>query len=488
MTATARRGLIFSVIMLAIALRLFALDKSFQGDEFLSVLDARYLTEIIPRLMSDSHPPLYFYMLHFWMNLPWNESMLRILSVIPGVGVCVLAYLIGSMAADRRAGTIAAFLTAVAPVMVWSSQYIRTYAWAAFLSVSSVYFLMRVLKGERETFLNWACFTLVAAAGVYTFYFSALILAAGNVFVFVYMRHDREFLQRWLVSQAIVAALCFPWLPYFLYQRASYMGHPQMVGRVGFYIGSIHMGAIARGISGLAGLDPRFFVKSALSGNVLLRSVSVMLIGAAVALMAAIAVKAFGPLDMEDEKKRYLRLFLMLALLPFAMALVAHQVAGIVIMSHYFIASFVFLALSAAVVLSDAASQKARVVAIAAVAILCIFRLFFLYGDKGMDFRSAHEYIRSSVPDKAVLISPSRLALGGLVAFYFSDMGRVYYAEGSRIPKLRYDDIVVLSHEGKLELKGYNDSVTAFVKEGRYSPVESKRFGDLTMSYYRRSR
>ncbi|MBN1526120.1 MAG: glycosyltransferase family 39 protein [Candidatus Omnitrophica bacterium] len=483
MTFAVKRNLIFSVIVLAIGLRLICLDKSFQGDEFLSVQHAmKSVGDIAGNLLADAHPPLYFYLLHAVMRFPWSEEILRLLSVIAGVGMCIAVYMIGKRAMEKEGGLVAAFLVAIAPVTVWSSQYIRTYATAAFFTVFSIYFLMRIMRKEAEEFPSWALFVFFSAASIYTFYFSALVIVAENVFVALFMREDKGFLKKWALSQIFIAALYLPWIPFFIYQRAVYTGHPQLVERIGFYIGNIHIGALIRSLLGIVGFDPRFLAKEAMSAHDALKYASLagMLISSlAATLLAAKYIRS--PKFTRDERK-YAYFFLILAAVPFAIAIFLHQAVKIVLMSHYFIASFVFLVLFLVAACRAVLSEKAQYLLLAAVSAVFLSRLVFLYADKEMDLKGAHAYAKAVATRETAIVSPS---FGGSFKYYFYDMPNLHQLEDPDVRRIADREIVFISYPEKLESRRCHERFNSFLN-GRYTPVDSKKFGDLTVQRYRK--
>ena len=84
------------LLLVAFALRVFRLD--FQGlwyDEAFSVYLAQFnLADITARTAADIQPPLYYYLLHFWMVLASErEFALRFFSLFFGVLTIPLMYI-----------------------------------------------------------------------------------------------------------------------------------------------------------------------------------------------------------------------------------------------------------------------------------------------------------------------------------------------------------------------------------------------------------
>jgi uncharacterized membrane protein len=78
---------------------------------------------------SESTPPLYYCVAWVWARL-WGdgEAGLRSLSAVAGVLVVPVAYGAGARLMSRRAGLVAAVLTACSPLLIWYSQEARSYS------------------------------------------------------------------------------------------------------------------------------------------------------------------------------------------------------------------------------------------------------------------------------------------------------------------------------------------------------------------------
>ncbi len=158
------------ILVLAAFLRFYRLDaQSLWADEGNSVsLSGRSLPFITAGAAHDIHPPLYYYLLHFWMRVFGNsEFAVRALSALLGTGLVYLTYLLGHHLSRPPSvppkvgeeashscwlGLIAAFLSAISPFQVYYSQEARMYILLAALSALSVYSFIRFLEAEAWRF------------------------------------------------------------------------------------------------------------------------------------------------------------------------------------------------------------------------------------------------------------------------------------------------------------------------------------------------
>jgi mannosyltransferase len=130
------------ILLLAAALRFYRLaGQSLWSDEGNSVALAQAgLAEIAARTALDIHPPLYYWLLHFWMRLfGQSEVAVRSLSAVAAVLLVAVIYQVGARLFGRRAGLMAAFIAAVSPFQVYYAQEARMYALLALLGALTVW-------------------------------------------------------------------------------------------------------------------------------------------------------------------------------------------------------------------------------------------------------------------------------------------------------------------------------------------------------------
>lgn len=239
-------SLLLLIFLVAFALRLYRLGyQSLWYDEAVSIhlatKDLRGLTQHTAR---DIHPPLYYYLLHFWMQAAGtSEFSAAFLSLVFGILLIAACYRLGTELYDTRVGLLTAFLVAVSPFNLWYSQEIRMYTLGAFLGLVSLYCLMKMVgltsrdgqgppvsagapsDGRGGAWKFFVGYVLSAVAGLYTLYYFAFLLVFENLFVFGWWlvarrarRHPPVFLRRWVLAQVLVMLLYLPWLPVALRQ------------------------------------------------------------------------------------------------------------------------------------------------------------------------------------------------------------------------------------------------------------------------------
>ena len=228
------------ILVLAASLRFYRLDaQSLWADEGNSVsLSGRDLPLITAGAAHDIHPPLYYYLLHFWMLVFGNsEFAVRALSALLGIVLVYLTYLLGRQLSNYWLGLVAAFLSAISPFQVYYSQEARMYILLATLSALSVYSFIRFLEAEalktrntkyviRNTHLWAGVYIMATTLSLYVHYSFPIIMVMQNLLYAVWLaitwRHGKgaRRVLRWVIVQLAVVALYWPWLP-IAYRQAS---------------------------------------------------------------------------------------------------------------------------------------------------------------------------------------------------------------------------------------------------------------------------
>lgn len=211
------------ILLLALGLRFYRLDaQSLWSDEGNSAsLAQRSLPLITAAAGGDIHPPLYYYLLHFWsLVFGTSEFALRALSALAGVALVGLVFWIGAELFGRAAGLAGAALAAINPFQVYYSQEARMYILVAALGAGATLCFVRWVRGREagRRATGWAvALALVTAAGLYTHYAFPVIAAAQAVALILWLARRREGRMRtalaWLGIQAAAFALYLPWLP-----------------------------------------------------------------------------------------------------------------------------------------------------------------------------------------------------------------------------------------------------------------------------------
>jgi mannosyltransferase len=172
----------------------------------------------------EATPPLYFALAWVWTRVfGAGEAGIRSLSALAGTAAIPVAYGCGRELVSRRAGVVAALLTAASPWMIWYSQEARSYMLFALLSALSLLFATRAARaargarrGARRELGAWVA---VCALAMLTHFFAGFLVAGECVWL-LWARRDRAA----LVAVAGVAAVQAALLPLVLGDHSRLIG------------------------------------------------------------------------------------------------------------------------------------------------------------------------------------------------------------------------------------------------------------------------
>ncbi len=182
---------LLALLLLAFALRVYALDaQSLWYDEAVTAQVAQQgLGELARWTADDIQPPLYYALVAGWTRLAGTgEWALRFPSVVFGLLMVALAYVLGRRLFGRPAGRVAALLASLHPLWIYYSQEARMYTLLTALGMLAGYALLRVLASSQEPGSArkrlgwWAVFVGASIALLYTHYFAAFLLLAFALF------------------------------------------------------------------------------------------------------------------------------------------------------------------------------------------------------------------------------------------------------------------------------------------------------------------
>jgi hypothetical protein len=227
--ATLAAGVV-GLALVSLHLRTQALDAAFWIDEGLSVGIGSYgLTEIPGVLEQDGSPPLYYALLHLWMQAFGNgEEATHMLSVVFAVLCVPAAWWAGRALYGPRTGWIACGLAAINPFLTFYAQETRMYALVALLGLLVSASFLKVFADRERRHLPLFAGSLTLA--VYTHNW-VLFLGVGTVVALGWLlraapqEERRALVKDALIGYGIVGVAYLAWVPTLLFQ-AQHTGAP----------------------------------------------------------------------------------------------------------------------------------------------------------------------------------------------------------------------------------------------------------------------
>ncbi|MDQ5943368.1 MAG: Membrane protein [Patescibacteria group bacterium] len=199
---------------------LIAKSSIWHDEGFSIMLSLRTPIEIWAGSARDVHPPMYYELLHYWMQLFGSSvSAIRSLSVVAGVLIIPLSFLIVKKMFGARAGVLTAFFVALSPFLIRYSIEARMYGVLGVFTLLALYAVVILVHHPKN---NWAylLYALAVAAGLYTHYFMALAVVSFWVYLMIIQKpHNWRFNKtiflsmRWWLANVFALLLFLPWIP-----------------------------------------------------------------------------------------------------------------------------------------------------------------------------------------------------------------------------------------------------------------------------------
>jgi hypothetical protein len=209
------------LLLVSLYMRTRALGASLWMDEGLSIgIAGQPFLDIPDVLRQDGSPPLYYMLLHVWMDLIGNGpadtqglSVAISLLAVPG-GLWAGWSLFG-----RRAGLYCAALAAFNPFLTVYAQETRMYSLMVVLSLFATAAFLHVFVYRNRRYLP--VFAALLAAMLYTHSWG-IFVTAGALFTFavVLLQSDERgpLFKDGLIAFGLAFVLYLPWIPTLLYQ------------------------------------------------------------------------------------------------------------------------------------------------------------------------------------------------------------------------------------------------------------------------------
>jgi hypothetical protein len=223
-------GLVGLLTLISLALRVGQLRFHFWIDEGISVGIASHPLSQLPHLLrEDGSPPLYYLLLHVWMQIfGHSEEATHELSLLFAVITVPVAYLAGSSLFRRRVGAYCAVLAAGLPFITSYAQETRMYTLLLLLSLIAATSFLHAFVYHRRRWIPVFAISLVATLYTHNWglFFGLMTFIGFLVCVRLEPRAERRVLLRdGAIAFGAAALLYLPWVPTLLYQ-AQHTGAP----------------------------------------------------------------------------------------------------------------------------------------------------------------------------------------------------------------------------------------------------------------------
>lgn len=217
--------IVTAVAVLAGLVLRFVVRSHLWLDEALSVNIASLPLDQLPEaLRHDGHPPLYYALLHVWMQLFGSgDAAVRALSGVFAVAALPFAFLAGRRRGGPLLGALTLGLFALSPFVLRYATETRMYSLIILLVLLGYLLVDDVVARGRDSWWRIVALAVVAATLLYTHYWAMWLLAAVGALLIVIARRapapETRRGARRAIGAIVVGGVAFlPWLPVLWFQ------------------------------------------------------------------------------------------------------------------------------------------------------------------------------------------------------------------------------------------------------------------------------
>lgn len=205
-----------AILGLALGLRCIGLASRgiIYDDAFSILLAERSLSEIVSGTAADTMPPLFYFLLHFWMQVSRELWFIRLLPISLNLATIAILYSLASRLMGVKGGRWTALIAAVMPLQLYHAQDVRMYALVLFFETAYAWFFFSLWiqddTASSRSGWDWLGLILSGTGALYSHNLAVFGLAAANVILLT--RRRWRGLAQLLAAQLVMGILFIPWL------------------------------------------------------------------------------------------------------------------------------------------------------------------------------------------------------------------------------------------------------------------------------------
>lgn len=214
------------------------ITRGFWGDEaWTAVISRLSIPEIIQVTGQDFHPPLYYLIVHVFMQVFGESEWIRIISTIFFLLTLIPVYVFAKKIVNKTVAWVSTLLVAFSPILFIYAFEARSYAFLTFISVLSTLCFWQAVslaknrkKSTKQTIKFWFIYAILGGFGVYTHYYMWFILASHGVY---WLLADRRQFKQVFLTYLFIFLAQLPWIPTLFSQVKTVVGD--------YWIGGMNM-------------------------------------------------------------------------------------------------------------------------------------------------------------------------------------------------------------------------------------------------------
>jgi mannosyltransferase len=418
--------LLSTIMILGIFLRFYDLgNESLWLDEASSIQESNLGLTEIPN--STNQPPLYFLILHQWINLfGSSEIALRSLSALFGIFSLFITYLVSQQLFTKKIALVSVLISAISTFQIIYSQEARGYSLMLLLALLSFYFFLKILyKGKLYNYLGYLLASTLLA---YTHIYGIFILISQFVIAILVFRHTIQLKIKYTITLFILIIFLLPLL--WLMSQSTH----SLVNN-GFWIPKPTLVTVMRSLGAFSGYGFAAYVLFIIFGFLAV----IVIIGI---LQPYVATNRIFPylhkkvnLQIISESNESVIILLIWMIVPFLIAFLESQVMTPIYATRYLIGTSPALYILAAKGLDKFNNKRLFIALIALIVIFSSLGLRSYYvNDQKEQWRQAAEYIESNAQKDDVILIYQGYSLTPFNYYYHGNLQEVKASGFESIP------------------------------------------------------
>ena len=390
------------------------------------------------------------------------------------------------------------FLSTISPLLIWTSQFIRSYIDFSFWALLSIYFLSLLLK-NKSIWIPIA-YILVSSFAFHTSYLMIPIIISQNLYVLFNFLKNPLILKKWIIIQAIFFILIFPVLFLMLQQRTSMTTLNTDLHKIGLIIFNLNIGLYIRSFFATIGFDPDFFSLSSLRHHwTFLSLLFLVCMGTCIFIFLTWKGVRFFYQNLKTNEYRSFFPFILLSSLlihDFLFCEILHHP----IQSEYFIVEHVIFLIILASMITDL--KRSIFSGSFLLLILCITFLSRYPSAISPEFetKKASNYLAAHykktdlvfmVRETNSYINSNHFKIFNLSHYFkykIKHNAKNYFPQDtldilSNLKK-NYTSIWFYKISGNDEISGINQRISEWFKQNNFIPLQTQEFKRISLTYY----
>ncbi len=206
---------IFSIFIIGIVLRFITIGtrEIAYDDAFSFFLSRGSLSNIIRGTAADTMPPLYYFLLHFWMKISADLWFLRLLNIFINLLTALLIYALTKELFNSTSALVAIFLFLISPYQIYHSQELRMYAILLLGQVGFYYSFLKIIRSSGKRMSLW--YFAAVGFGLIAMYSHNLgIIGLVPINIILLFCRNKKIVKSLFIVQFLILIFSIPWFYY----------------------------------------------------------------------------------------------------------------------------------------------------------------------------------------------------------------------------------------------------------------------------------